>query len=68
MGWNRTDVQLLAGRKMLGSWGEEVAELSSRIVAGSKEPQTLMEYQKKGEAFLALQSFLQGKVRETARA
>ncbi|MCP4210322.1 MAG: hypothetical protein GY764_02485, partial [Halieaceae bacterium] len=65
---NLTDVQLLAGRKMLGSLGEEVAELSNRIVAGSKEPQTLMEYQKKGEAFLALQSFLQGKVRETARA
>ena len=63
-----TDVQLLAGRRMMGTLGQEVAELANMISNGKHDPETLLLYQKKGEAFMALQAFMQGKVKEAARA
>jgi hypothetical protein len=65
---NLSDVQLLATRRMLTTLGEQTVALANRIAAGDQTTETLLQYQKKGEAFMALQGFLQNKVTEAARA
>lgn len=63
-----SDVQLVGVRKMVSTAGVKVTELANKIAAGDKTPAVLLEYQQSAETFVALQRFLQGQVKEVARA
>jgi hypothetical protein len=63
-----SDTQLFAARTMLATLGEDTTKLMNRIADGHHDSETLMQYQRKGEALVALQRFLQGQITEVARA
>ena len=63
-----TDVQLHAARRMLATLGDQTVTLANQIGGGDQTPETLLTYQRKTEAFAALHAFVQGKVKEAARA
>lgn len=57
-----------AGRRMIATIGEDVTQIANEIVAGNATAELLLEYQKKSKAFIAMQKFMEGEVREVARA
>jgi len=62
------DKQLLASRKMLSTLGADVVTLADKVAEGDRTPATLLAYEKKAEAFVALQRYTQGQVKQVARA
>ena len=63
-----TDVQLHAVRRMLTTLAEDTTKLANDIAGGNEKMETLLQWQKKSEAFVALNKFVSGKVKESARA
>lgn len=65
---NLTAVQLGAARKMLATLSDDVIKLANKIAEGDKRAEVLLQYERRANNFIALQRYLQGEVREVARA
>ncbi len=62
------DRQLFAARSMLATMGDDLVGMARQIQGGDQTPQLLLQYKQKSELWLATQSYLQGQVKEVARA
>jgi len=62
------DRQMLAGRRLLVSMTNRVSELSGAIMKGNPSPEQVLQFEKLLSQTVMLQKYMQGQVRETARA
>ncbi len=63
-----TAKQLYAARRILTTVGAQIAELAERIKAGDSAPETILRFEQKGAAFMAIHAGLRKNVRGVAQA
>jgi hypothetical protein len=63
-----TDVQLLAGREVLLGLTEELNDVATKISLNRGTPEDYLKFDKLSDQSVMLQRFMQGSIRETARA
>lgn len=65
---NLTSRQLVAGRNMLVTMGERIDELTDKLIAGDNRSENVILFEKLTGQAAMLQNFMQGQIRESARA
>ncbi len=60
--------QLFAARRILTTVGGQLSELAQRIKAGDSAPETILRFEQKGAAFMAIHAGLRKNVRGVAQA
>jgi hypothetical protein len=63
-----TDRQLYAGRRLLVSMTERIQKMIDPITEGQATPEEILEFEKLQGQTVMLQKYMQGQIRETARA